>query len=103
MEWPHDPDGDAGSEGRRKYGLAVLAKKVDEDADFPLDIDAFVDAHGDEPVRINHHRVVPVADVAEHADASVASDITEFHRIMGRAMRRGGFWDFHPGNDGSAT
>ena len=36
MDWPHDPDGDEGSEGRRKYGHAVLAKKIDEEADFPF-------------------------------------------------------------------
>ena len=95
-DWPHDPDSDEGSEGMRKYGMAVLAKKVDEEEDFPLDRDEFVDEHGDEPVRINHRKVVSVADIFEHVEEEQFEDITSFHRSVGAAMRAGGFWEFTP-------
>ncbi|MFB6173305.1 MAG: DUF5785 family protein [Halobacteriales archaeon] len=96
MDWPHDPDGGEGSEGRRKYGMAVLAKKVDEDADFPLSFEEFEERVGDHPVRINHDRVVAAREILEHVDAEEAETIEEFHRAIGRAMRAGGFWDYHP-------
>ena len=97
-DWPHDPDGEEGSEGMRKYGLAVLAKKVDEDA-FPLRTDDFLADHGDEPVRINHRRVVSVADVVEHVEGEEFETKVAFNHAFGQAMRRGGFWDFHPGRE----
>jgi len=56
-DWPHDPDGDEGSEGRRKYGQAIIAKKIDEDEDFPLDLDEFTEEYGDDPIRIDHKAV----------------------------------------------
>jgi hypothetical protein len=96
MDWPHDPDGEEGSEGGRKYGMAILAKKLDEDEDFPLDADAFAAEHGDEPLRLNRSRVVSVADVFEHVEADSFEDIVAFHKAVGKAMRRGGFWEFHP-------
>ena len=68
MDWPHDPDGEQGSEGRRKYGHAVIAKKVDEEEDFPLSADEFVAEFGDDPVRIDYETVVSVADIFEHVD-----------------------------------
>jgi hypothetical protein len=95
-DWPHDPDGEQGSEGGRKYGMALLAKKVDEEADFPLDREAFVEAHGDEPVRLNHERVVSVAEIFEHVDEAEFADLQTFHRAVGRAMREGGFWEYTP-------
>lgn len=95
-DWPYDPDGEQGSEGMRKYGLAMLSKLVDEDEDFPLDRDAFVDAHGDEPVRINYRRVVSVADIFEYVDADTFETKVDFNRAAGKAMRRGNFWDFQP-------
>jgi len=95
-EWPHDPDGEEGSEGRRKYGMAILAKKIDEEEDFPLSRSAFVEAHGDEPVRLNSRRVVSVADIFEHVDGEEFGDMVEFHRAVGRAMRAGGFWAYTP-------
>lgn len=96
-DWPHDPDGDEGSEGMRKYGMAVIAKKVSPAEDhFPLDVAAFVDAHGDEPVRINYDSVVSVADVFEYVDEDSFDDIVSFHKAVGAAMREGGFWDYHP-------
>jgi hypothetical protein len=99
MDWPHDPDGDEGSEGKRKYGMAILAKKLDDEADFPLDVDEFVDEHGDEPIRLNHRRVVSVAEVFEHVAEDEFEDIVSFHKGVGRAMRTGGFWDYHPSGD----
>lgn len=96
-EWPHDPDADEGSEGMRKYGMAILAKKLDDEEDFPLSREQFVADHGDEPVRLNHRRVVSVAELFEHVDAEEFEDITAFHRAVGAAMREGGFWEFSPG------
>jgi hypothetical protein len=95
-DWPHDPDGDEGSEGMRKYGMAIIAKKVNEDEDFPLDRDEFVDAHADEPIRINYERVVALGDVFEHVDQETFADFPDFHKAVGRAMRAGNFWDYHP-------
>ena len=102
MDWPHDPDGDEGSEGMRKYGMAVFAKKVDEDEDFPLEFEAFAERVGDHPIRINFRRVVPASEILAHVDAETATDMTDFHRKIGRAMREGGFWDFQPVAEGSA-
>jgi len=92
MDWPHDPDGEEGSEGGRKYGHAVIAKKVDEDEDFPLDVTAFVDQHGDDPVRIDHETVVSVRDIFEGVDAQEFGDFVEMHRALGEAMRASGYW-----------
>jgi hypothetical protein len=93
-DWPHDPDGENGSEGRRKYGMAVLAKKLDEDEDFPLPKATFLEEYGDDPVRLNHRRVVSVDDIFEYVDVEEFSDIQDFHRAVGRAMRSGGFWEY---------
>ncbi|PSP81657.1 hypothetical protein BRC88_01820 [Halobacteriales archaeon QS_4_69_225] len=93
MEWPHDPDGEDGSEGMRKYGQAILAKKLDEEADFPLTKAEFIEAHGDEPVRLNHEEVVSVADILEAVDRSEFEDIAEFHVAVGGAMRENGMWE----------
>lgn len=93
-EWPHDPDSDEGSEGMRKYGLAIVAKKVEPDEDFPLDVAEFRAAHGDEPVRINHRRVVSVADILDHVEGAEFETKLDFNRALGDAMRRGGFWDY---------
>lgn len=93
-DWPHDPDGEEGSEGMRKYGQAVLAKKLDEDEDFPLSKAAFVEEHGDEPVRLNHQRVVSVADILGHVEQAGFADLVEFHRAVGRAMRAAGMWEY---------
>lgn len=95
-QWPHDPDGEEGSEGMRKYGLAVFAKKVDEEEDFPLSRDEFLAEYADDPVRINHDRVVSVGDVFETVEPETFEDMQAFHRAVGSAMRTGGFWDYHP-------
>ena len=93
-DWPHDPDSDEGSEGMRKYGLAVVAKKVDPDEDFPLDVSEFVDEFGDHPVRVNHRRIVSVADIFEHVEVEHVEEKVVFNRVVGDALRRGGFWDY---------
>ncbi|WP_435358245.1 DUF5785 family protein [Haloarchaeobius sp. DFWS5] len=95
-DWPHDPDGEEGSEGMRKYGMAILAKKLDEDEDFPLAKTDFVEAHSDEPIRLNSKRVVSVADIFEHVTEDEFEDMVHFHKAVGKAMRSGGFWEFHP-------
>jgi hypothetical protein len=87
MDWPHDPDGEEGSEGGRKYGHAVIAKKVDEDEDFPLDVAAFVDEYGDDPVRIDHETVVSVRDIFEAS--TIRSSVTS-SRCTARSARRCG-------------
>jgi hypothetical protein len=71
----------------------VLAKKLDEEEGFPLSAAKFVDAHGDEPVRLNHDRVVSVADIFEHVDAEEFEDIVAFHRAVGAAMRENDMWE----------
>ncbi|GAB3322573.1 hypothetical protein EI982_01800 [Haloplanus rallus] len=92
MDWPHDPDGEEGSEGRRKYGHAVIAKKVDEEEDFPLDVASFVAEYGDDPVRIDFETVVSVRDIFENVEADEFDDFTELHRALGTAMRENGHW-----------
>ena len=94
MDWPHDPDGEQGSEGMRKYGQAILAKKVNESEDFPLSATEFVDEHGEEPVRLNCERVVSVAEVFENVDCEEFADFPAFHTAVGDAMREHGFWDY---------
>lgn len=98
MDWPHDPDGEQGSEGGRQYGHAVIAKKVDEDDDFPLDRDAFVDEYGNDPIRIDSETVVPLSEIFEHVEESSFETIVDMHQAVGRAMRRGGLW-FYEGAD----
>jgi hypothetical protein len=91
-DWPHDPDGDEGSEGRRKYGQAIIAKKIDEDEDFPLDRDEFVEEHGDEPVRIDYETVVSVEDAFSAVDQSEFDSFPELHKALGESMREQGYW-----------
>lgn len=94
QEWPHDPDGEQGSEEGRKYGHAILAKKIDEDEDFPLTKEEYVEAYGDHPVRIDYETVVSVADIFEHVDPEEFADFVEFHQAVGAAMREAGYWTY---------
>ena len=103
MDWPHDPDGEEGSEGGRKYGMAILAKKLDEEEDFPLSKSEFVAEHSDEPIRINHQRVVSVGDIFEYVEGEEFETIVDFHKAVGAGMRRGGFWDYHPKGENPET
>ncbi len=92
-EWPHDPDGEDGSEGMRKYGQAILAKKLNEDTDFPLSTQEFIDEHGDEPIRLNHEEIVSVRDIFDHVEPDEFSEMVAFHKAVGRAMRSAGMWE----------
>ncbi|MDT3434716.1 DUF5785 family protein [Haloarcula sp. 1CSR25-25] len=94
MDWPHDPDGEEGSEGRRKYGHAVLAKKVNEEEDFPLTAAEYVDQYGDHPVRIDYETVVSVADIFEYVDQEEFADFPDFHKALGRALREADWWPY---------
>ena len=94
MDWPHDPDGDEGSEGRRKYGHAVLAKKIDEAEDFPLTAADYVEKYGDHPVRIDYETVVSVADIFEYVDQESFEDFPDFHKAVGRALREADWWPY---------
>jgi len=91
-DWPHDPDGEEGSEGRRKYGHAIIAKKIDEEEDFPLDVEEFVSEYGDDPIRIDYETVVPLRDVFEYVEEDEYESMIELHQGLGRAMREGGYW-----------
>ena len=96
MDWPHDPDGEEGSEGMRKFDMAIIAKKVDEDEDFPLSREEFVAAHGDDPIRINHQKVVPLSEIFDYVQGDEFETIVDMHKAVGNAMREGNFWDYHP-------
>ncbi|MFP8955009.1 DUF5785 family protein [Natrialbaceae archaeon A-arb3/5] len=95
-DWPHDPDGEQGSEGRRKYDMRIIADKVDEDEDFPMNRDEFVDEHGDDPIRINHETVVPMREIFEYVEPAEFETILDMHKAVGAAMRAGDFWEYHP-------
>ncbi|WP_324758307.1 DUF5785 family protein [Haloarcula sp. GH36] len=94
MDWPHDPDGEEGSEGRRKYGHAVLAKKINEEEDFPLSAADYVDQYGDHPVRIDYETVVSVADIFEYVDQEEFQDFPDFHTTLGEALREADWWPY---------
>ncbi|MHC3437747.1 DUF5785 family protein [Natrialbaceae archaeon A-gly3] len=96
MSWPHDPDGEEGSEGMRKYDMAVIAKKVDEEEDFPLSREEFVAEYGEDPIRVNYQSVVALKDIFEYVEAEEFETITDMHKKVGAAMREGDFWDYHP-------
>ncbi|PSP97886.1 hypothetical protein BRC94_09340 [Halobacteriales archaeon QS_5_70_17] len=98
-DWPHDPDSAEGSEGKRKYGQAILAKKIDEEEDFPLRREDYVAEYGDHPVRLSHEQVVSVREIFEHVEQAEFEDFPDFHGAVGRAMRRAGMWEFTPGQD----
>jgi len=91
-DWPHDPDGEQGSEGGRKYGHAIIAKKVDEEEDFPLDVEAFVAEHGDDPIRIDHETVVPMRDIFAGVEVDEFESLVKMHQELGRTMRENGYW-----------
>lgn len=96
MDWPHDPDGEEGSEGMRKFGHAVIVKKVDEDESFPLEKDAFVEEYGNHPVRMDHETVVSLADIFEYVDGEEFADILAFHRAVGDGLRDSPYWQYNP-------
>lgn len=97
MDWPHDPDSDEGSEGMRKYGLAILAKKVDEDDNFPLSKDDFQEAVGHHPIRIDYETVVSVDDIVGPVEVDEFEDLQSFHQTLGDTMREEGYWTYESG------
>ena len=97
-DWPHDPDGEEGSEGMRQFGHAIIAKKVDEEKDFPLDKREFVEAHGDDPIRLDHETVVSLRDIFEGVEEEEFEHIVAMHKAVGRTMRDSGYW-FYEGAD----
>jgi sulfite reductase beta subunit-like hemoprotein len=102
-DWPHDPDGEEGSEGKRKYGQAIIAKKVDEEDDFPLDVSGFIDEHGDDPIRLNHERVVRLEEVFAGVASDEIADIQTMHRRVGAVMRENGLWEYDTESEGPST
>ena len=95
MDWPHDPDDEQGSEGRRKYGHAVLAKKIDEEEDFPFTAGEYVEEYGDHPIRIDYETVVSVAEIFEGIDDDEAFEsFPEFHTVVGDALREADYWPY---------
>ena len=95
-KWPHDPDEDEkGSEGMRKYDMAILTKMVGKDK-FPITKSEFVDEFGDWPVRINYHTVMSVAEIFEYVEPESFETKDDFHRAVGNAFRKNDLWEFHP-------
>ncbi|MFB6114157.1 MAG: DUF5785 family protein [Halodesulfurarchaeum sp.] len=93
-EWPHDPDGKHGSQGKRSFDLAILSRMAPKD-DFPIETSAFLEEYGDWPVRINHETVVSVAEIFENVERDRFEDKQEFHAAVGDAMRASGLWKYH--------
>jgi len=95
-DWPHDPDGEAGSEGMRKFDMRIIADKVDEEEDFPMNRDEFVAEYGDHPIRINYETVVALSEIFEYVDPEEFETMVDMHKAVGAAMRAGDFWTYHP-------
>ncbi|WP_408959090.1 DUF5785 family protein [Natrinema sp. 74] len=95
-DWPVDPDGEEGSEGMRKFDMRIIADKVDEEEDYPMDVAEFVDEYGDYPIRINHERIVPMREIFDYVDAEEFETMIDMHKAVGAAMRAGDFWQYHP-------
>lgn len=96
-DWPIDPDGEEGSNGMRRFDMAVLSK-FEPNESFPLTAEEFLDRHGTKPVRINHRKIKSVAEIFEHLEVDSFETKTEFHRAVGDAIRSAGLWDYHPEN-----
>ena len=96
MEWPHDPDGEQGSEGMRKFGHAVIVKKIDEEESFPLSKAEFVDEYGDDPIRMDSETVVSLADVFSYVDGEEFEDLVSFHQAVGDGLRDSPYWKYNP-------
>lgn len=95
MDWPHDPDGERGSEGMRKFGHAVIVKKVDEEESFPLEKAEFVAEYGDDPVRMDHETVVSLAEVFEYVSEDRFGDLVAFHQAVGDGLRDSPYWQYN--------
>ena len=95
-DWPVDPDGEEGSEGMRKYDMRIIADKVDEEEDFPMNVAEFVEEYGDYPIRINYKRVVALREIFDYVEAEEFETMLDMHKAVGAAMRAGDFWEYHP-------
>jgi len=105
MDWPHDPDGEQGSEGRRQYGHAVLAKKINEEEDFPLSAADYVEQYGDHPIRIDYETVVSVEEIFGGVEKEEFRGLRRVPPGTRRAMRENGYWFYEGAEqfvDGSA-
>lgn len=91
--WPIDPDGKEGSNGGRRYDMAVLSKFEPATA-FPMTAETFLERHGEKPVRMNHRTVRSVAELFEALSVDRFETKTEFHRAVGDAIRSGGGWEY---------
>lgn len=93
MDWPHDPDGEEGSEGGRKYGLAVIAKKLDDES-FPLNREESLEQFGDHPIRLDHETVIAASELLDELEPGPYDTREEYLAAVATAMRRGGYWRF---------
>ncbi|MDZ7850605.1 MAG: DUF5785 family protein [Halodesulfurarchaeum sp.] len=96
-DWPIDPDGEEGSNGMRRFDMAILSKFEPKES-FPLSVETYLDRHGAKPVRINHRKIHSVAEIFEHLSVDSFETKTEFHRAVGDAIRAAGLWDYHADN-----
>lgn len=94
-DWPVDPDGEQGSNGMRRFDMAILSKFEPKSA-FPMTTGDYLDRHASKPVRINHETIVSVETIFEHVDPDSFETKSEFHAAVGNALRKGDMWDFHP-------
>lgn len=94
-EWPIDPDGEQGSNGGRRYDMAILSKFEPASA-FPMAAETFLERHGEKPVRMNHRTVQSVADLFETLPVEAFETKTDFHKSVGAAIRSGDGWEYGP-------
>ena len=92
-DWPFDPDGEDGSDGLRRFGMAVLSGLEPKSA-FPMSAETFLDRHGKKPVRVNYQTVVSVADLLDGLDGETFETKTAFHRAVGERIRARGDWEY---------
>ncbi|MBS3760890.1 DUF5785 family protein [Halodesulfurarchaeum sp.] len=93
-DWPIDPDGEEGSNGMRRFDMAILSK-FEPKAAFPMTAEEFLDRHGAKPVRFNHQQIVPVSEIFDQVSVNSFATKTEFHHAVGEAIRDGGLWEYH--------
>ncbi|MFW6383992.1 MAG: DUF5785 family protein [Halodesulfurarchaeum sp.] len=92
-DWPFDPDGENGSDGLRRFDMAVLSRFEPKTA-FPMDRAEFLERHGDKPVRVNYRTVKPVAELLDGIEVETFESKTAFHRAVGEAIRDRSDWEF---------
>ena len=91
--WPFDPDGEKGSNGLRRYDMAVLSSFEPKSA-FPMRAATFLERHGEKPVRVNYQTVMRVADLLDGLEDERFETKTAFHRAVGEAIRARGDWEY---------